>query len=658
MGFFQDKYPHTEFHELNLDWIIKEIEKLNKYMNEFEVINQIKFMGQWEIQQSYPIWSIVDSDNIGYISITPVPAGIELTNTNYWRQVANYSALLADFENRIIALENASSSCKMYSIGYNQSGIESNNYQMHNVIKLANGKNLLIDTGCHYEDVSIQDFYNNINVDKIDYVVISHYHDDHAGNFAYLASFLDMSGATIYLPAKVDPDVVSGAVLALEAEVEATAAANNMIVIRPGEKQIVNLDDNIALQFYNTVHAPYYADPNFDYNNCSLVVKLINGITSILFPGDIMDEAQTTIASELEHVTAAFMAHHGVNTYVIDEYFNAIHPDFYFCANGNGTSNVGNADFLNQYSGENGQAQRHNIIVVPTSEQADYIIKAELNSSSIGFDAKSISNKRALKMYDCMVDITGKGLSYNRDVPARDLYDAIPNNTMALFSTPNYMQAAPNLSGNVTNLIYKTNSSSSANNYEVDDPRVYHLIGIYQKNVYGTPTDVFEIRAGRQGADLDETDFSMNILSGNLYSRFTLEGTTGTGTVQQVNIEGKDVYMGDDFTLNPDGTLTCNVAGVYLLNLLFWTTTNSDDPYTLQVEFNNDSLSRCAVSGVGIASRRKYDSGVQLQYIHKDDIIKVTANANTTFDGQLLIVSLSRAYNIDKSNFFNTWANS
>lgn len=104
---FFNKYPNTNFHELNLDWIISEIKKLHTYWDEFAVINKISFDGLWTIEKAYPAWTIVDTPNhSGYISIKPVPIGVNIDNEDYWRQVANYSELYADMQNRIIQIEN------------------------------------------------------------------------------------------------------------------------------------------------------------------------------------------------------------------------------------------------------------------------------------------------------------------------------------------------------------------------------------------------------------------------------------------------------------------------------------------------------------------------------------------------------------------------
>lgn len=103
---FNHAYPYIDEHELNLDWLIAKMKELNIRMNEFEVVNSISFSGAWDITKQYPAWTIVDDGGMGYVSIQPVPAGILITNNDYWRLIADYSIIIAGLATRITNLEN------------------------------------------------------------------------------------------------------------------------------------------------------------------------------------------------------------------------------------------------------------------------------------------------------------------------------------------------------------------------------------------------------------------------------------------------------------------------------------------------------------------------------------------------------------------------
>ena len=103
---FLNKYPYTDFHELNLDFVLDRIHKLGVDMDEFKALNTITFSGVWNITQQYPAWTVVNDNNLGYISIRPVPAGITISNTDYWANIVDYSAELAGIHSDIDDLQN------------------------------------------------------------------------------------------------------------------------------------------------------------------------------------------------------------------------------------------------------------------------------------------------------------------------------------------------------------------------------------------------------------------------------------------------------------------------------------------------------------------------------------------------------------------------
>ena len=87
MGLF-DQFPYTNFHELNLDWILKALDNIQKTMDQFVALNSLKYADpiQWNITSQYAKNTIVIDPQTGtaYISVQPVPEGVLITDTDYW----------------------------------------------------------------------------------------------------------------------------------------------------------------------------------------------------------------------------------------------------------------------------------------------------------------------------------------------------------------------------------------------------------------------------------------------------------------------------------------------------------------------------------------------------------------------------------------------
>lgn len=98
MNGFLNQFPYLDFHEMNLDWILKAMKRLAAEMNDYKAAHQISYYGLWDITKQYSAWTIAYYDGHLYLSIQPVPVGVDINNANYWMNVLPFS-IDTEFDN-------------------------------------------------------------------------------------------------------------------------------------------------------------------------------------------------------------------------------------------------------------------------------------------------------------------------------------------------------------------------------------------------------------------------------------------------------------------------------------------------------------------------------------------------------------------------------
>lgn len=105
---FNTRWPYTDFHNLNLDWILETLKKQNGAIADFISLNSITYANplQWDITRQYPKNQVVlDTNGDGYLSVQPVPVGVEINNTDYWTKIGNFSELWSTVKLAITAAD-------------------------------------------------------------------------------------------------------------------------------------------------------------------------------------------------------------------------------------------------------------------------------------------------------------------------------------------------------------------------------------------------------------------------------------------------------------------------------------------------------------------------------------------------------------------------
>jgi len=108
MGIFE-QFPYTNFHDLNLDWILHAIQSMDKKLDEFVASNVLSYADpiQWDIETQYAKNTVVVDPKTGtaYMSINPVPVGQLLTNKYYWQPIFNYDEIVNTLKKQIAAVQ-------------------------------------------------------------------------------------------------------------------------------------------------------------------------------------------------------------------------------------------------------------------------------------------------------------------------------------------------------------------------------------------------------------------------------------------------------------------------------------------------------------------------------------------------------------------------
>ena len=103
-----ESFPYTNYHNLNLDWILKRFHDYEETLQNFVSLNTIKYADpfDWDITRQYSTNTIVMDPltGIAYISVKPVPSGAQITDTNYWTPVFDLSLLFEGIKDSIAAL--------------------------------------------------------------------------------------------------------------------------------------------------------------------------------------------------------------------------------------------------------------------------------------------------------------------------------------------------------------------------------------------------------------------------------------------------------------------------------------------------------------------------------------------------------------------------
>ena len=204
-------------------------------------------------------------------------------------------------------------------------GSSSNSYFSITFIDVGQGDAALVSCDGHYMLIdggpkgAADKVYNtlvNKNVTKLDYLIISHMHEDHIGGLQKVLTYV----STVERTFSVESDDDSEEYYAFHPEL-LTDGCSSIEIPKEGDK--FNLGSA-------TIEIIAVGDPSMSDNE-SLVVLVTYGETTFLFTGDMQYQTESKIADKYSDnfpITLLKVAHHGAENSTEYRFINATMPKY------------------------------------------------------------------------------------------------------------------------------------------------------------------------------------------------------------------------------------------------------------------------------------------------------------------------------------------
>lgn len=185
------------------------------------------------------------------------------------------------------------------------------------IIKTQN-HTVLIDTALEESYNAIKNKLNNMDVKKIDYLIVTHFDIDHVGNAAkIIKEYNPKIIYTTYARSKIYSSAQAGFMEALKEN-----SNKHFVVEQPTEIVI----DGAYIRIQPPESKYYELDPS---NNSSLVVTLKYGNNSILFAADVEEgRIKEMLNNGIEHYDILKVPHHGILETNSLQLFQSVKPRY------------------------------------------------------------------------------------------------------------------------------------------------------------------------------------------------------------------------------------------------------------------------------------------------------------------------------------------
>ena len=222
-------------------------------------------------------------------------------------------------------------------------------------------KNMLIDTGTNASTDTLISYLQSQNIKKIDYLVLTHPHEDHIGGADAVINKFDIG--TIYMPKVTTTTKTFEDVITAMKNKDLKATAPN-----PG--------DTFKLGEANCeILGPINSNKE-DLNTYSIVLKVTLGNNKFLFTGDAQKTNEEDMINKGYDLSADVLkvGHHGSHTSTSEAFLNKVNPKYAVISCGK------NNDYGHPHKETMERLQSKNISVYRTDESGNIVCTSDGNN--------------------------------------------------------------------------------------------------------------------------------------------------------------------------------------------------------------------------------------------------------------------------------------
>ncbi|OPJ65292.1 ComEC/Rec2 family competence protein [Clostridium chromiireducens] len=228
--------------------------------------------------------------------------------------------------------------------------------QGDSILIQVNNKNMLIDAGPKSDKNELLNYLSKLNIEKLDYVIATHPHEDHIGN---MSDIIDSYNVLKFYAPKVQSTTKT-----FEKMIDSLKRKGLKINVIRKDTDSIDLGKNTNVRVFSPIDDSYE-----NLNNYSSVIRIQYGSTYFLFTGDAEKDVEEKILDNNENISSDVLkvGHHGSSTSTSKAFLNKINPSI-------GVISVGKDNTYNHPNNETIKSLKENKVTIYRTDKDGTVI--------------------------------------------------------------------------------------------------------------------------------------------------------------------------------------------------------------------------------------------------------------------------------------------